>query len=104
MSLQKSSYVIEVELDGTVDRYMLFHGYTGAIDIVSGKVISYLNHIEEQQSNNSQVSDTVQKALKTRGYLTNKTTEEEEIYVKVLARAVHKQIKSLHKGFGFVIS
>lgn len=31
---RKSSYIISVKLEHTDDKYMLIHGYTGAMDIV----------------------------------------------------------------------
>jgi hypothetical protein len=37
MELRKSSCTISAELENEEDKYMLVHGYTGAIDIAGGK-------------------------------------------------------------------
>ena len=36
--LRLSSYTIPVRLEGNEGKYMLVHGYTGAIDIVEGNI------------------------------------------------------------------
>ena len=38
-----SSYTIFVRLEDADGKYMLVHGYTGAIDVVSEKISNYLN-------------------------------------------------------------
>ena len=38
--LRMSSYTIPVKLENEDGKYMLIHGYTGAIDYCVGKVIS----------------------------------------------------------------
>jgi hypothetical protein len=43
-NLRKSSYTISVKLEVEEDKYMLFHGYTGAIDVVTENVVNYLNN------------------------------------------------------------
>lgn len=35
-----SSYLIDVKLEHS-DQYMLIHGYTGAIDLVNEKILSF---------------------------------------------------------------
>jgi uncharacterized protein len=82
MELRKSSYTISVKLEAEEDKYMLVHGYTGAIDVVSDNVVNYLNNIDHLQNENTQLSATTISSLKTRGYLTVKTEEEEIAFVK----------------------
>lgn len=40
--MRKSSYMIDVKVDGSND-HMLIHGYTGAIDLVNDKIVSFIN-------------------------------------------------------------
>jgi DNA integrity scanning protein DisA with diadenylate cyclase activity len=49
-SLRKSSYTISVKLDAEKDKYMLLHGYTGALDVVSEKVVKWLDNVNNSDS------------------------------------------------------
>lgn len=40
--LRISSYVIPIKLEDEINKYMLMHGYTGAIDIVGEEVVTKL--------------------------------------------------------------
>jgi uncharacterized protein len=104
MELRKSTYTISVQLENEADKYMLLHGYTGAIDVVSGNVIAYLDNIDMQQTASIQVSETTFKALEERGYLTAKTKEEEIEYVRKLANLLHQKEKILQKTFVFLVA
>jgi uncharacterized protein len=99
-----SSYAIPVKLENEKDKYMLIHGYTGAIDIVSEKVIRYLEHVDDLQISSMQLSEATIDALITRGYLTNRTEEEEVKYVCKLADILHQKNKILHKNFVFLVA
>ena len=99
--LRVSSYMIPVKLEQEEDKYILVHGYTGAIDIVSGEL---LNDIQSVGEKDDLVQPKVVHLLK-RGYLTRKTQEEEYAYVKRIARALHKRdTMLLHKVFTFVVT
>jgi uncharacterized protein len=98
MELRKSSYTISVKLESEDDKYMLLHGYTGAI------VIAYIDNINKPQPDCIQVSEATLEALATRGYLTMKTTDEEVEYVRKLADLLHQKEKILHKNFVFLVA
>ena len=102
--LRNSSYIIDVKLEDT-DKYMLLHGYTGAIDVVSKNIMSFLkktnNNFTEEECPLSK--DTIS-ALEKRGYITTKTQEEEYTYVARLADALHRKEKILNTVFVFVIT
>jgi uncharacterized protein len=102
--MRKSSYVIDVKLDSEADKYMLVHGYTGAIDVVSENVVAYLDSVGKQQPDGAQVSEATLEALKARGYLTVKTEEEEVEHVRKLANLLHQKDKILHKSFVFLVA
>lgn len=65
-TLRASSYIIPVKLESEEGKYMLIHGYTGAMDIVSEDL---LNSIMDINSVSDLSSETLQ-ILKTRGYIT----------------------------------
>ena len=67
--LRLSSYTIPVRLEGNEGKYMLVHGYTGAIDIVEGNI---WNQMKEYPLNSYFSSDVIQFFLK-RGYLTSRS-------------------------------
>ncbi|HWN69908.1 MAG TPA: radical SAM protein [Haliangium sp.] len=99
-----SSYTIYVDLPGNQDEMLLVHGYTGAYDLVSKRVATYLRSLEashapkplygdwtpEVTDGDDEViepSEETLLALKERGYLVALTPEEEEaLFVKVSAR------------------
>lgn len=98
--LRVSSYMIPVKLKQEEDKYMLIHGYTGAIDIVSGELLNDIQSVDEKIN---WVQPMVEHLLK-RGYLTTKTQDEEYSYVKRIARALHKRDEILHKSFTWIVS
>jgi uncharacterized protein len=104
MELRKSSYTISVKLEAEEDKYMLLHGYTGAIDVVSGNVISYLDTMNHPGTEKVEVSESTFNALRTRGYLTVKTEDEEIEHVRKLANLLHQKDKILYKGFLFLVA
>ena len=75
-TLRTSSYLIPVKLERT-GKYMLIHGYTGAIDIVTE---SLLKKIQAVASGVDLPEDTLQALIK-RGYITTSSQEEEYAYV-----------------------
>ena len=85
-NLKLSYYTIPVKLESEQDKYLLVHGYTGAIDIVEGyvwKAISDLSHVNT-------LSPSLIQILCKRGYLTTKSIEEEQGYVFKLAHLFHE--------------
>lgn len=99
-TLRTSSYLIPVKLEDEEDKYMLIHGYTGAIDIASA---SMLHKIQSIATENNLDSETVQILLK-RGYITTKSQEEEYAYVARTAKALHKECDILGTSFTWVVS
>lgn len=96
-TLRTSSYIIPVKLESEEGKYMLIHGYTGAMDIVSESVVLCLKYNEIKK-----LSDLTLQALQRRGYITNKTKEEEIEYVERVAQALHKRDEILHNSHGLL--
>ena len=86
--LRKSSYMIITPLDEQHEKYMLVHGYTGAIDIVDRNVVKFLHEGDWNQQSKSLLDNLVK-----RGYLTTKTKEEEQDYVHQAASILLKRNK-----------
>lgn len=63
--LRTSSYMIPVKLEKEEGKYMLIHGYTGAIDIVSAELLHSI-----QANRKSQLTQSMIEQLLERGYLT----------------------------------
>ena len=103
-TLRTSSYLIPVRLEDEKDKYMLIHGYTGAIDVVNKEVVDLLkmNHFATAQM--VPFGDGLKKRLTQRGYLTIKTEEEEYKYVERLALALHKRNRLIYTQFTFVVT
>ncbi len=105
-SLRTSSYVIYVDLPDDPGRMLLVHGYSGAYDVVSRKVASYLRAHERGRppkplygawvtepefldTDYQPSADTVE-SLRRRGYLTDMTAAEEEGYLAKIAGMLHE--------------
>ena len=99
-TLRTSSYLIPVKLESEPGKYMLIHGYTGAIDIVTE---SLLKKIQAVASGVDLPEDTLQTLIK-RGYITTRSQEEEINYVNHIAKVLHHKEKLLYKYFTFIVS
>lgn len=99
-TLRTSSYIIPVRLENEEGKYMLIHGYTGAIDIVSEKLLVQINSV----SSENEFSEDVLQTLMKRGYITTKTQDEEYAYVARIAKALHKKMDILHTTFTWVVT
>ena len=94
-TLRTSSYIIPVKLESEEGKYMLIHGYTGAVDIVTEDLLTKINQIS---SSNSFSDEMLQNLLK-RGYITAKTQDEENALVLKMIKAVHLYHKQGYKKF-----
>lgn len=98
--LRTSSYLIPVKLESEPDKYMLIHGYTGAIDIATE---SLLKKIQSVASGTDLLPEMIDVLLK-RGYITTKTQEEEYAYVARMAKALYRKSEILNTNFTFVVT
>lgn len=103
-TLRISSYVISIPLEDTDGQYMLIHGYTGAIDIATKELVMALQEKKEFSEENSPFGKELLASLRQRGYVTDKSAEEEYAYTAHLADVLHRARKALYKGFTFLIS
>jgi uncharacterized protein len=99
-----SSYSISVKLDNEEDKYMLIHGYMGAIDIVSEKVINYLDNANNLENASAKISESTFNTLQNRGYLTTKSENDEVLFVKKMADLMHRKAKLTQCHFTFLVS
>ena len=58
-TLRTSSYMIPVKLEKEEGKYMLIHGYTGAIDIVDSELKEYLMKTKIIQKDSFIYSDLI---------------------------------------------
>lgn len=98
--LRTSSYMIPVKLEQEEGQYMLIHGYTGAMDIVSEDLLSKIKSIASVNN----LSESMLQTMLKRGYITTKTQEEEYAYVARMAKALHKREDILNTTFTWVVS
>ena len=115
--LRTSSYTIYVDLPGNPDDMLLVHGYTGAHDLVSKRVATYLRSKESRfapkplygdwtpepaiEGEVPQPSDQTLEVLQRRGYLVTLTPEEEEALFVKLASEHH--LSSLRRVPSYVL-
>ena len=94
--MRASSYNIYVKLIED-NAYLTIQGYTGAIDKVNGAVYRYLQ--SEGKSGSASVSTV--KHLSGRGYLTERSVDEEREHVRKTAEIIHRMNL---KGAGFIFA
>lgn len=87
--MRKSNYIIYSALPKK-KKAILVHGYTGAVDIVDIEVLQYLLKSERESNKESSLDIETTEILKKRGYLTDKTPEEEKEYVYKFGALLHK--------------
>ncbi|MBM4170215.1 MAG: SPASM domain-containing protein [Ignavibacteria bacterium] len=95
-----SVYTIYVKLPETSE-FLTVHGYTGAIDLVQPNVVEFLRSFGKPHQK-ATVTESTRELLQQRGYLTDKTPEEEHARVRELAETFHKHQLKAGKGFLFV--
>lgn len=98
--LRTSDYTIYVRLQESKE-YLLVHGYTGAIDLVQSNVVEFLKNFGKPHRKVVVSNNTID-VLQQRGYLTEKTPEEERARVRELAEVLHKHQLKAGKGFLFI--
>ena len=96
-----SNYTIPIQLKNEENKYVLIHGYTGAMDVVTKSLYDKLKMISTSSNNLS--SELLQTLIK-RGYITTKTIEEEYAYVARIAKALHKESDILNTSFTWVVT
>ena len=87
--MRSSSYIVAIPVPGT-EKSLLFHGYSGAVDLVSSPIANLLTKpASSKGSVGKALSQDTLTHLRTRGYLTEKTPAAEQAYVVELGRRVH---------------
>lgn len=92
--LRVSSYNIFICTDEKTEEYLLIHGYTGALDIVSKDIYQIILKGEQETSALQELEEEDLSILKSRGYITEKTFEEEVEVFRSVAEAISKQDSS----------
>ncbi len=116
--LRTSSYVIYLDLPDNNGDILLVHGYTGAYDRVSRRVATYLRSLEPGRPSKPLYggwspeppiegkvippSEKTIKVLERRGYVTEKTIEEEETLFDKIATMLHDQATHRMPGYIFM--
>ena len=100
--MRVSSYIIPTKVDE--DKYLLVHGYTGAVDLVDSKVAEYLAGNVADEVQESALDEDVVETLLSRGYLTEKSRQEENDYVSRMAGLLHRKSMLFSSGFTFVVT
>lgn len=104
ITVRSSSYNIYVKLIED-DAYLIIQGYTGAIDKVNGAVYRYLQSDGRGGPKSAppcgSISSSTVKHLEARGYLTERSLDEEREHVRRTAEIIHKNNL---KGAGFTFA
>lgn len=114
--LRTSSYTIYVDLPSEQERMLLVHGYTGAYDLVSRGVATYVRSLErrrppkplygtwtpepEAEGRVPMPSDETLEALQRRGYLTQLSFDQEEDFFTRITHNLHERSRT--PGYVFV--
>ncbi len=93
--MRLSDYTIFIPVHN--EQCLTLHGYTGAVDLIS-------SGLYEALSSTGEINEDIREKLIGRGYLTDKTSEEETQYVHRIARALTGRNSYLKKNFSFIVS
>jgi uncharacterized protein len=121
--LRTSSYVIYVDLPGSTQEMLLVHGYSGAYDKVSRRIARFLRKMEarkppkplygawsddlpEEAAEGGEVSlpEHTLQVLQKRGYLTDKSLEQEEEDFKAFVGRVHEVNMRAVPNYMFIVT
>ncbi len=91
--MRVSSYNIYTEINKYPDYFVLVHGYTGAIDIVTRDIAIELKKHSKEDNIPSDFDIDTKDLLTNRGYITDKSKEQEHKLLKELSHYVHKSKK-----------
>jgi uncharacterized protein len=98
--MRPSDYNIHVPLPNS-GKYIMIHGYSGAVDVVDKKVVEFLQTFQEGDDvDNTSLGAEVVEVLKQRGYLTERTVEQEQDFMRKLGHLLHNVQK---KRAGFLL-
>ncbi len=90
----------------SADHFLIAHGYTGAIDLVQSKVVTFLRENSQAsfRTNKSSVrlNDDTLSLLQRRGYLTQRDESQEREYVWNFAQTMHGRNSRLSSFLFFV--
>ena len=103
---QTSLYTIFIALEDGSGDYLLVHGYTGAIDHVTGNVADVLRkgaRVTENEIDNLNIQKGTFDTLVKRGYITSMSPMEEKERVRHMADVFHKR-DSVSKNFLFLVA
>lgn len=92
--LRVSSYNIYVPLNNEDNEYIFIQGYLGSIDIVSRDIYELIESGINDSNKLKEISEENLSVLKERGYITDKSFDEEKEIFKSIAEAVHKVCKN----------
>jgi len=94
--MRTSKYIINVRISN--DKYLLIHGYSGAVDIVSNNVVNIL-----RKGNYELMNEIDFNSLRKRGYITNRNIEEERKIVKTIVKILQEKSR-VDSTFTIIIS
>jgi uncharacterized protein len=95
--MRTSSYVVYVRLPKS-NEYLLVHGYTGAVDVVSKRIADSLRF-----GRHDGLSDGTISTLKRRGYLTDISVTQEREHVSQFAAVLQKRERRTN-NYAFVVA
>ena len=99
-----SLYTIFTKLENEDNDFLLVHGYTGAMDVVTEKVARFLrNGALIGKDGSYPIEKNTMEVLLERGYLTEKSPLEEKEHVHNMANLIHKK-SALRKSWLFLVA
>ncbi len=89
--MRTSDYTMMADLPGS-GRVLLVHGYSGAVDVVASEVAAFLREAADGCAHAPEdILPQTAAQLRQRGYLTDKTPEEERDLMCRIADAIHRR-------------
>ncbi|WP_163192152.1 radical SAM/SPASM domain-containing protein [Clostridium thermarum] len=90
--MRVSNYIIPLKTKGKNDEFLLIHGYSGAIDVVSPDIYELLMSAKENPEELTKLTHENLDILKKRGYVTDRSDSEEKDIFRRVATVLHQNI------------
>lgn len=88
--MKVSKHNIYLKMKKQPGRYLMVQGYRGAFDVVEGEIAQTLREAEKDHTRLNNISEENIESLKKRGYITEKTEEEENEIIERISNSLNK--------------
>ncbi|MEN2774754.1 radical SAM protein [Acetivibrio clariflavus] len=91
--MRVSDYNIYIPIGNDTKEYLMVHGYSGAVDVVPEHIAKLIMNAANNQESLLEIPEDICEVMKKRGYLTEKSHDDEKEFFSRVAQAMHNYAK-----------